>query len=118
MDARAVAAFLESPYNTVVDAKMWLFFAAPSRLTVAVIGVLVVGSIFVRDLWCRYLCPYGALLGVLGRLAPLKVTRDEDLCTGCEGCTRACPARCLSIACSGWRRSSARAARDCVVACR
>ena len=117
MDARAVAAFLESPYNTVVDAKMWLFFAAPSRLTVAVIGVLVVGSIFVRDLWCRYLCPYGALVGVLGRLAPLKVTRDEELCTGCQGCTRACPAalpvhrlhRVASVECSS--------CQDCVVAC-
>lgn len=117
MDARAVAAFLESPYNTVVDAKMWLFFASPSRLTVAVLGVLVVGSIFVRDLWCRYLCPYGALVGVLGRLAPLKVTRDEASCTGCQGCTKACPAalpvhrlqRVASIECSS--------CQDCVVAC-
>ena len=92
MDPQAVAAFLTSPYNTIVDAKMWLFFAHPSRLTVTVVGVLVVGSVFVRDLWCRYLCPYGALLGVLGRLAPLKVTRDDSLCTGCQGCTRACPA--------------------------
>jgi polyferredoxin len=117
MDSHAVEAFLRSPYNTIVDAKMWLFFAEPSRLTIAVIGVLVVGSVFVRDLWCRYLCPYGALLGVLGRLAPLKVTRDEGLCTGCQGCTRACPAalpvhrmqRIASIECSS--------CQDCVVAC-
>ena len=117
MDARAVAAFLESPYNVVVDAKMWLFFASPSRLTVAVLGVLVVGSIFVRDLWCRYLCPYGALVGLLGRLAPLKVTRDEATCTGCQGCTKACPAalpvhrlqRVASVECTS--------CQDCVVAC-
>ena len=41
MDPRGVASFLESPYAKVVDAKMWLFFAPPSRLTVAVVGVLV-----------------------------------------------------------------------------
>jgi polyferredoxin len=117
MDARAVAAFLGSPYNVVVDAKMWLFFASPSRLTVAVLGVLVVGSVFVRDLWCRYLCPYGALVGLLGRLAPLKVARDEATCTGCEGCTRVCPAalpvhrlqRVASVECTS--------CQDCVVAC-
>ena len=117
MDARAVAAFLDSPYNAVVDAKMWLFFAEPSRLTVAVVGVLVVASVFVRDLWCRYLCPYGALVGILGRIAPLKVTRDEGLCTGCQGCTRVCPAllpvhrlqRVASVECSS--------CQDCVVAC-
>ncbi len=76
MDPAGVEAFLDSPYAQVADVKMWLFFAAPSRLTIAVLGVLVVGSVFVRDLWCRYLCPYGALVGLLGRLAPLKVARD------------------------------------------
>jgi len=113
----ALEAFLESPYARVMDAKMWLFFAEPSRLTVSVLGVLVVGSVFVRDLWCRYLCPYGALVGMLGRLAPLKVTRDPEICTGCQGCTRACPARLevhtmlrvASVECSG--------CQDCVAAC-
>jgi polyferredoxin len=56
MDRQAVEAFLSGPYARVVDAKMWLFFASPSRLTLAVLGVLVVGSVFLRDLWCRYLC--------------------------------------------------------------
>jgi polyferredoxin len=117
MDPRAIEAFLASPYAKVVDAKMWLFFAEPTRLTFAVLGVLAVGSVFVRDLWCRYLCPYGALLGGLGRLAPLKVTRDPHLCTDCQSCTKACPARLpvhtmnrvASIECTG--------CQDCVVAC-
>jgi len=117
MDPRGVEAFLASPYAKVVDAKMWLFFAPPGRLTIAVLGVLVVGSVFVRDLWCRYLCPYGALVGVLGRLAPLKVTRDPAQCTDCRSCTRVCPARLpvhtmqrvASIECSS--------CQDCVVAC-
>jgi ferredoxin len=117
MDPQAVEAFLESPYAKVVDAKMWLFFAEPSRLTIAVLGILVVGSIFVRDLWCRYLCPYGALVGVLGRFAPLKVTRDAAICTDCQSCTTVCPARLpvhtmrrvASIECTS--------CQDCVVAC-
>lgn len=117
MDPQGVDAFLHSPYAKLVDAKMWLFFAHPSRLTVAVLGVLGVGSIFIRDLWCRYLCPYGALLGLLGRLAPFKVTRDPDLCTDCHACTRVCPARLqvhdmtrvASVECSS--------CQDCVLAC-
>ena len=117
MDPRAVAAFLDSPYARVVDAKMWLFFAPPSRLTIAVIGALVVGSVFVRDLWCRYLCPYGALVGLIGLLAPLKVTRDEKLCTDCRACTKVCPARLpvhgmgrvVSVECTS--------CQDCVAAC-
>jgi polyferredoxin len=117
MSPEQVAAFLGSPYARVVDAKMWAFFAPPSRLTVAVLGVLVVGSVFVRDLWCRYLCPYGALVGLFGLLAPLKVTRDLDLCTDCHECSRVCPARLpvhgarrvISVECTS--------CQDCVAAC-
>jgi polyferredoxin len=117
MDPRAVEAFLASPYAKVVDAKMWVFFAEPTRLTVGVLGVLVVGSVFVRDLWCRYLCPYGALVGVLGRIAPLKVTRDADLCTDCKACTKACPAR-LPVHTMGRVASiECTSCQDCVVAC-
>jgi polyferredoxin len=117
MDPRAVASFLESPYARVADAKMWLFFASPSRLTVAVLGVLVVGSVFVRDLWCRYLCPYGALLGLLGLLAPFKVSRDPARCTGCEGCTRVCPARLPVHRLQRVRSVECSSCQDCVVAC-
>lgn len=117
MDLAAVRAFLDSPYNKVADVKMLLFFASPARLTVAVLGVLVVGSVLVRDPWCRYLCPYGALLGLLGVLAPLKVTRDPARCTQCRACTRVCPARLpvhrlprvASVECSS--------CQDCVAAC-
>ncbi len=117
MDPRAVDAFLNSPYAKVVDAKMWLFFAHPSRLTIAVLGVLVVGSVFVRDLWCRYLCPYGALVGILGRLAPLKVTRDPALCTDCRSCTRVCPARLPVNAMGRVASFECTSCQDCVVAC-
>lgn len=117
MDPAAVAAFLDSPYARIVDAKMWRFFAPPSRLTVAVVGVLVVGSVFVRDLWCRYLCPYGALLGLLSLLAPFKVTRDPALCTDCRACTKVCPAR---LPVHGMKRVASvecTSCQDCVVGC-
>ncbi len=117
MDAAAVAAFISSPYARVADAKMWLFFAPPSRLALAVLGVLVVGSFLVRDLWCRYLCPYGALLGLLGRLAPLKVERDQGLCTDCRASTSACPARLPVHSLLRVTSVECTSCQDCVVAC-
>jgi NAD-dependent dihydropyrimidine dehydrogenase PreA subunit len=117
MSPGSVAAFLRSPYAKLADVKMWLFFASPSRTTLIVMGVLLIASLFIRDFWCRYLCPYGALLGLLGRIAPLKVTRDPELCVACGGCTDACPARLpvhemvrvSSVECTS--------CLDCVVAC-
>lgn len=117
MDPRGVESFLASPYARVADAKMWLFFATPTRLTIAVLGVLVVSSVFVRDLWCRYLCPYGALVGLLGLAAPLKVARDPALCTDCKACTRACPARLPVHSMQRVRSVECSSCQDCVVAC-
>ena len=117
MDVAAVRGFLDSPYNRVADLKMLLFFAQPSRLTIAVLGVLVVGSVLLRDLWCRYLCPYGALLGPLGRLAPLKVTRDAGTCTDCKLCTKACPARLPVHAMTRIASVECTSCLDCVAAC-
>jgi len=117
LDVPGVRAFLDSPYNRVADAKMLVFFARPSRLTVAVMGILVVGSVFIRDLWCRYLCPYGALLGVLGRLAPLKVTRDPATCTDCGKCTKVCPARLRVHTMTRVASFECTSCQDCVAAC-
>ncbi len=117
MTPHQVEAFLNSPYARVVDAKMWLFFAHPSRTTIAVLGVLLVGSVFVRDLWCRYLCPYGALLGLLGRLAPFKVNRDNKFCTDCRACTRACPAQLAVHSLNRVASIECTACQDCVAAC-
>jgi polyferredoxin len=52
----------------------------------------MVFSIVVKNFWCRYLCPYGALLGFLSILSPIKITRQKSTCIDCELCTKACPA--------------------------
>jgi polyferredoxin len=75
MDARAVADFLDSPYNRVADVKMLFFFERLSPFALKVIAGLVALSFVVPYFWCRYLCPYGALLGAVSLLSPLKVTR-------------------------------------------
>jgi polyferredoxin len=117
LDVPGVRAFLDSPYNRVADTKMLLFFARPSRITVGVLGVLVIGSVLVRDLWCRYLCPYGALLGVLGRFAPLKVTRNAATCIDCRKCTKVCPARLPVHAVARVASVECTSCQDCVAVC-
>jgi len=91
MDGSTLAAFIGSPYNKVADLKMYLFFAELSGLALKVLVGLAVLSLFVKNAWCRFLCPYGALLGIVGWLSPLKVTRTAKACIDCELCTRACP---------------------------
>jgi polyferredoxin len=92
MDKTALYRFIYSPYNKVADIKMLLFFSAASAFTLRVLAVLLVLSVAVRFFWCRYLCPYGALLGLLSWASPLKIHRNKATCIDCEKCSQACPA--------------------------
>jgi len=93
MSAAELQAFIQSPYNKVADVKMGLFFLELGRTGIITIGVLVLASVFVQGAWCRYLCPYGALLGLFSWFSPARVTRDQDQCVSCGLCDRACMAR-------------------------
>jgi polyferredoxin len=91
MDVPALKAFIDSPYNKMADVKMYLFFANISSFALWTIVLLVLLSVVVKNFWCRYLCPYGALLGAISVLSPFKITRQKRSCIDCELCTRACP---------------------------
>jgi len=91
MNAVALEYFIYSPYNMVADIKMLHFFTNISSLALWVLIILLVLSILVRNFWCRYLCPYGALLGVLSFFSILKIHRNDGTCTQCQKCTRTCP---------------------------
>lgn len=91
MSEAALKMFLDSPYNLMSDVKMYYFFADISRTSIIVISVLFLLSIFIRNFWCRFLCPYGALLGVISFLSPNKIKRNEVSCIDCNLCAKACP---------------------------
>ena len=90
MSVTAIQAFLDSPYNLVSDIKMYYFFADISRFSLIVIGALFLFSILLRGFWCRYLCPYGALLGIASLLSPNKIKRNTVSCIDCGLCNKAC----------------------------
>lgn len=91
MDLRGIQAFNQSAYNYVVDAKMLLFFIEPTPLTLWVIGSITVASFIFRNFWCRYLCPYGALLGIAASVGPTRIKRDRNTCIDCGKCDKKCP---------------------------
>ncbi len=91
MDSAAIEAFRHDPYNYAADAKMLLFFTDLSATAAVTLLVLAALSVPIKNFWCRYLCPYGALLGLVSWLSPQRVVRDEATCIDCKACTRACP---------------------------
>jgi len=93
MSPAEIEIFLSSPYNKVSDVKMLLFFTRITQLTFIVLLVLTVISIFYEGFWCRYLCPYGALLGFLSIFSLSRIKRNPKTCTDCKKCSQVCPSR-------------------------
>ncbi len=91
MPAAGIADFVASPYGLVVDVRMLDFFRYLAGTGAFVLLGLVVASLFVQNFWCRYLCPYGALLGLAALFSPLRIVRNADACIDCAKCAKACP---------------------------
>lgn len=56
-----------------------------------VLGVTIAASMFIERPWCKYACPYGALLGLTNLFRVFKIRRNETECKVCKICTRDCP---------------------------
>lgn len=56
-----------------------------------ILALTALGSLFVERPWCKYLCPYGALLGFANKLKVFKLYRDENTCISCDLCSKSCP---------------------------
>jgi polyferredoxin len=117
MTPKAIELFVYSPYNRVADIKMLHFFSQISPFALKVLLLLLGLSVVVPYFWCRYLCPYGALLGALSWASPLKVTRNKHTCIDCELCARACPANLKVDRVRRVRSDECFACLSCVAAC-
>jgi polyferredoxin len=56
-----------------------------------VLGLTVVGALFVDRPWCRYACPLGAANGLVARFSPVRLERSAAACVNCSLCTKSCP---------------------------
>ncbi len=91
MSADAIAQFMQAPYGVIADVRMLNFFRDLGQTAAIVLAVLVIASVLIQNFWCRYLCPYGALLGVASFFSPLRIRRTEESCIDCAKCAKACP---------------------------
>ena len=112
-----IASFLKSPYYKLADVKMLHFFTRMGMLTFVTLVVLIGLSMFIRNFWCRYLCPYGALMGLLALFSPAAIHRRPSTCTNCLQCSQSCPShlpvhRKISI-----RSPECSGCMDCIHAC-
>ena len=117
MSADAIHEFMSTPYGLIADVKMLNFFRDIGQTAVIVIALLVLLSMLVQNFWCRYLCPYGALMGLASLLSPVKIRRDSRACIDCGKCSRACPSNLPVDRLVQIRSVECTACMACVAAC-
>ncbi|WP_298444888.1 4Fe-4S binding protein [uncultured Ferrimonas sp.] len=122
MPSASLPHYLEGNYHQIADAKMGMFFASPSVIAAIVIALILALAAWQQQAFCRYLCPYGAGLGLLSFLSPLKIRRNDNHCLNskgmnCDKCSRACPARIEVHQQINIRSDECQACMRCVSAC-
>ncbi len=90
----------------VIGAPIFVFLSPPGLVgreimvatifhTLAIEGVVVIivllMHLFQKRFFCKYLCPLGGLLALLGIKRRLVIQKEEDLCVSCGICKKACP---------------------------
>jgi polyferredoxin len=67
----------------------WMFgLSETATMWIALAGLLT-ATMFVRNLYCRFLCPVGAALGILSNLTVFRIKRWSE-CNTCKICEKAC----------------------------
>ncbi len=105
------------PFIRVADVKMLKFFTNMSGMALSVILSILIISLVNKNFWCRFFCPYGALLGIIAYASPMRITRGTGKCIDCGKCTRACAMHILVEKKKHVLTHECVACYDCVNAC-
>jgi MauM/NapG family ferredoxin protein len=86
-----------------------------------IIGILFLFVLFLNRIrprfWCRFLCPLGALLGIFSRFTLLRLEKDEEKCTDCKLCVKACQGAASPVPGQTWENAECLMCFNCFDSC-
>ena len=67
----------------------WMFSLFGTTAMWTGLAVLLLATVFVRNVYCRFLCPVGAMLGLISNVTVFKIKRWSE-CNSCKICEKTC----------------------------
>lgn len=89
LTASSRVTLLESinPYHAFLG----IFKQSVSMIGLIILSIILIASLFVQRPWCKYLCPYGAFLGLFNKIKVFRIVRKDSTCISCKKCSNVCP---------------------------
>jgi polyferredoxin len=82
---------LDTPFETLFPSQR--FYDGAGLIGAVFLG-FVLANLAIPRFFCRFVCPTGALLGVIGRWAPWGIVKTDARCTECTLCDVDCEGAC------------------------
>ena len=79
--------------------------------------VILLGSMIYDRFFCKYLCPMGAVYGIISKISPSKIVRDKEVCINCNLCSKSCPMNIEVAKIDKVSSSECISCQSCVLAC-
>lgn len=74
---------------------------AGSGLAWAILAAALIAGWFIPRVFCRYVCPYSVLLGLLAAVGFWRRKIDADACIQCSRCVKQCPVQAIQPSADG-----------------
>ncbi|SHH76283.1 4Fe-4S binding protein [Clostridium grantii] len=58
---------------------------------IIVLLIILISTLFIERPWCKYACPFGALVGISNLFSIFKIKRNNGTCINCKKCDLVCP---------------------------
>ena len=91
-----------------IDEKPWAY---------GILVVVLIGSLFIERFFCKYACPLGAALAIVGKAGLTRVHREDNGCKECNLCEKACHAHVPIVAVETVKSAECNHCLDCVAVC-
>lgn len=88
---REAHAWVAAVFDRAEIGRAGFFWAGLSSASLFLLGLYLIESLAAPGLWCRSLCPGGALYALIGRFRALRVKREPKGCVDCALCDEQCP---------------------------